>query len=219
SNFGVDVNPATGQVTATVQPSTPPQFPNFNFLMTATQVVGGVSTSETTIRIHIHDSIKKIWLTPSSLTIHQFSPESRFTVLALFKDYTVGDITDWAQLIFTSSDPFTVDVRNVGDIINGEKEVIGGRLAARLGDFPNNPDITVSLKLASPPTDLSFTAKVFPKPDWEDVAKDKNTKVQWVAGPQVPNQNDLASSKPDSIKSVVESRANILFISDGFTAN
>jgi hypothetical protein len=97
---GMSVDPATGVVTAGAHPSAPqPKFANFNFLMTVHEVIGGVGTNETVIRIHIHDSIQKIWLTLPTLTIHVGSNECRFTVLALFDDGAVGDITDWPKLI------------------------------------------------------------------------------------------------------------------------
>src|SRR5215217_6530613 len=80
NNHGVDVLTSTGEVSATAHPGSPqPKFPNFNFLMTARQIVGGVGTYETEIRFHIHDSIQNIWLTPSTLTVHVGSDECRFT--------------------------------------------------------------------------------------------------------------------------------------------
>jgi hypothetical protein len=83
NNFGVDVDAGTGAVTAASQPGGgSPKFPNFNFLITAQQIVGGASTKETTIRIHVHDTLQKIWLSPATLTIHLGADECRFSVLA-----------------------------------------------------------------------------------------------------------------------------------------
>ena len=108
SVLGVTVDSTTGEVTATPQPAGQPNtFPSFNFLIKAHQAVGGVATYETEIRVHVHNSIKSIWLTPSSLTPHVGSDECRFTVLARFDDDVVADITDWpaSQLSFKSSTP------------------------------------------------------------------------------------------------------------------
>jgi hypothetical protein len=228
-NLGVSVNTSTGEVTAAAQnPPSRPQLPDFNFLMTARQVLVG-SQSETMIRIHIHDSIKKIWLTPKTLTVHQDADNARLTVLALFGDDTVGDITEWPQLNYDvpslSGMPDAarrLKVLNTGETFKGEAEPFGGRLWARPpppGDDNPNPsfDVTVTLKSSSPPIDLSATAKVFVKPSWIDLAKDAKTIVEWVAGPFKFNPNDFDSEKPDCIKSVF-GRANVLFVSDGFTS-
>jgi len=141
--FGLKVDTTTGEVTAAAQPNPPDaKFPNFNFLMTANQTLAG-STLDTVIRIHIHDSIKKIWLTPSSLIVHEDADDRRFTVLALFDDDTVGDITEWPQLTYAVPDPAVVSVKvlNRGDLFMGEPEVIGGRLLGRV-DPDENPDET-----------------------------------------------------------------------------
>jgi IgA Peptidase M64 len=220
NNHGVAVNTITGEVTATGQPSPPqPKFPNFNFLMTARQTLVGEKL-ETIIRIHVHDSVKKIWLTPSPLTLHETPHQvsnQRFTVLALFDDDTVGDITDWPQLTYTSSNQFVVNVNNVGDIFHGDEEIIGGRLLP--GDFSaDNVDITVALKLDSPSIDLSATAKVIPKPPWAELARDlKTTKVEWVGGKMRPDPKQDNADQPNSIESVFENGPNILFVSEGFS--
>jgi hypothetical protein len=210
---GVTVDTTTGAVTASAPPD--PTYKLRNFLITASQN-RGPDTAQTLIRIHLHESIQKIWLTPSSLTIHLDANECRFTVLAQFDDDTVGDITDWPQLTYTSSNQFSVEVLNTGDKTHGGEvtEIIGGRLLAKPpGDFPvDPPEITVTLPSANL---SSSTAKVFVRPSWTDIAKDPNTKITWLAGPYRPNENDFRSSKPNCIASVFE-RANILFVSEGF---
>jgi hypothetical protein len=206
NNFGVDVNTATGEVTASPHPgSDQPKFPNFNFLMTARQVVGGAATYETKIRIHIHDSIEKIWLTPSTLTVHVGSDEHRFTVLALFDDGTVGDITDWPQphLTFKSSDA------NIVDVLPG--------MALQAKTAGKDADVTVTLNLTSPSVTRSDTRKVFTRPGWDEVGK--NAKAQFVTGPITPNESDLYGNTPDSVDSVIKARTNILFVSEGFLKN
>src|SRR5262249_5737267 len=94
-NQGVTVNSATGAVTATTSPSQTDKLRNFR--MTARQDVGQGRIFENIIRIHLHESVQKIWLTPASLTVHVDDSDCRFTVLALFDDGTVGDITDWPK--------------------------------------------------------------------------------------------------------------------------
>ena len=203
NSFGLVLDSATGEVTAQAHPPAPQaKFPNFNFLMTVQQIVPGVITRETTIRVHVHDSIQTIWLTPSLLTPRIDSDETRFTVLALFDDNTVGDITDWpqTQLKLVSSAPASLGI------------LPGGFLKAKVA--AKNPDVTATLKLTSPPTNKTATAKVVTQPKWEELGA--AAKVEFVAGPVRPNPDDLDSPKPDSVKSVIDSATNILFISDGF---
>ncbi len=59
-------------------------------------------TDSVMARVHVHTSIKDIWLTPSTLTIPKGSNNCRFTVLAEFTDATIGDITEWTQLTYRS---------------------------------------------------------------------------------------------------------------------
>jgi hypothetical protein len=199
-NLGVTVDPKTGEVTAQAQSPSPPTFPNFNFIMTAQQIVGGVGTSETKIRVHIHESIQQIWLTPPTLSAHLGSDECRFTVLALFGDGTIGDITDWPQLALTSSDPNIVAV------------LPDGRLQAKKTD--KDVRITAELKLSSPAIDKTGVATAFAQPGWDDIGK--AAEVQWVAGPIRPNESDLANANPDGVDAVVDGNANVLFIAEGF---
>ena len=74
----------------------------FNFLLRAVVSESGGNSLETHIRIHIHETVNKIWLTPASLTLYQGSKQ-RFTVLAEFDDKTVGDITERNSAVVISS--------------------------------------------------------------------------------------------------------------------
>lgn len=215
NNHGVDVNASTGEVTASAHPGSPqPKFPNFNFLMTARQIVGGVGTYETKIRIHVHDTVEKIWLTPSTLTIHLGSDENRFTVLALFDDGTVGDITDWTQLTYQSADPTAVSVLGPTSATETSAATTAGVVAA--ADAGLESVITVSLNLAAPSTNLSATAKVITAPKWEEVGK--TAKVQFVAGPLKPQEDDMDPTHPGSVAAVIKGKVNILFVAEGFPA-
>ncbi|MGW4523645.1 hypothetical protein [Amycolatopsis sp. NPDC004378] len=60
----------------------------------------------TRIRIHVHEKLSSLWLTPARLTVRQGSGQARFSVLALFdqvldgnvvvSDGVIGDITNWS---------------------------------------------------------------------------------------------------------------------------
>jgi IgA Peptidase M64 len=199
TDHGVEVTADVGIVKAGLHPSA--SFPKVNnFRLAAVFDDGAGNSDETAIRIHIHDSVKDIWLTPSTLSVHQGPDERRFTVLARFNDDGVGDITDWSGLTFHSNDETVVKLN--GSVLQA---------VASSGSAP----ITANLTLLSPATDkTSPPATAFAEPSWAEVAK--AAKVDFVAGKIVPNRADPDSTNPDSVKSVAESATNILFIGEGF---
>jgi hypothetical protein len=210
SALGVQVNPATGAVTAKAHPAAPnPKFPNFNFLMTVRQNSGQGNIVETLIRIHIHDTVKKFWLTPPTLTIHTHSDECRFTVLAQFDDDVVGDITDWTKITIKSADNNIVDV------------LADGILSAQPGrpDTDMDVPITATLDLPTNLTAAGFNktvkAKAVTRMNWTSLARD-HSPMEFVDGPVRPDPEEPTGSHPDSVKAVVSARTNVLFISEGF---
>ncbi|WP_328616163.1 hypothetical protein OHS18_05435 [Amycolatopsis sp. NBC_00355] len=58
------------------------------------------------IRVHVHEKLSSLWLTPSRLTVRQGADQARFSVLGLFdqvidgtvvlEDGVIGDITNWS---------------------------------------------------------------------------------------------------------------------------
>jgi hypothetical protein len=215
NNFGVDVDQTTGVVTAKGHLNAAPKFPNLSFLLTAHEATSSGATNETIIRIHVHDGIQKIWLTPAALTIHQAHPESRFTVLALFDDGAVGDITEWPQLRYQSNKPTVVKVLNTGQTgPDGKPVPFGGLLESQVAG--QSADITVTLTLTSPAiTKTSPSAPVSTLESWRTVAA--AAIVEFVAGPVTPNLKDPLGTKPDSVRTVVETSRNLLFVAEGFT--
>ncbi len=90
----VDTAPATNTGAVTVDANLPStRLRSFIILVTATH--DGVPAS-TRIRIHVHERIVRMWLTPSLLTVRQGAKNMRFSVLARFDDGTTGDISNWA---------------------------------------------------------------------------------------------------------------------------
>jgi hypothetical protein len=199
----VEVDSLTGVVTARLH-TDPSKFKLHNFIMTVSYVdtiSPGGQEYQTEIRIHIHDSVEDIWLTPSVLTIHKDADESRFTVLAKFSDKIVGDITDWPDINYQSDNPAAVSVRG------------GGVLKAEASSGSAN--ITASLGLTSPVINkIAAPVKVNARPDWTTVAG--AAEVLFVAGKIAPNKRDASSTARDSVKSVVEGATNVLFIAEGF---
>jgi hypothetical protein len=212
--LGVQVDTATGAVTATAPAAG--QGKLRNFLMTAFQDLGGGNRAETVIRIHVHDSIDKIWLTPSTLNVHQGSSERRFTVLALFDDGVIGDITDWSQLRYTSSDQSAVTVANVGDPdpLSPRPVSVGGVFnAVTVG---GQSTITVTLDLNSPQTHKTATATVAVSRFWLEGAQ--RAKINFVSGRVFPQPDETDPDKSGSVESVVAAAPNVLFVAEGFTS-
>jgi hypothetical protein len=52
------------------------------------------STSQAAIRIHVHKTIQKVWMTPDPITVYQGMAGARATVYALFDDKVVAEIGD-----------------------------------------------------------------------------------------------------------------------------
>jgi hypothetical protein len=225
SLFGLSVNQSTGEVTASPPPSNTSQAVINNFLMTVSIEDNNAKKYETEIRVHIHDSVTDIWLTPSTLTIHKGADECRFTVLASFNDGTVGDITDWPQLSYRSVVPLTSLAST--DVLVSPK----GVLQAVTPGKGANIIVTLQLPPGSVPTTFSAAAMAHAKPSWDTVSA--NAKVNFVVaglrlkkekkdkpqkgGTVEPNKDDPNSAKRDSVASVVAKALNVLFVSEGFS--
>jgi hypothetical protein len=65
-----------------------------NFIIIC-KVQEAINSLETRIRIHVHESISRVWLTPNPLTAREGATGVRLSVLAKFADGTIGDITNW----------------------------------------------------------------------------------------------------------------------------
>lgn len=96
-NHGVKMNPDTGQVTVAAALPAGPRLRSFIITATAKE---GTTTVTNRIRVNIHESISRIWLTPAQLTVRKGAKNMRLSVLAQFDDLTIGDITNWSP--FTS---------------------------------------------------------------------------------------------------------------------
>jgi hypothetical protein len=226
SNFGVGVNQSTGEVTATPPPANSSRIEINNFLMTVSIQDNTSKKYETEIRVHVHDAITDIWLTPPTLTIHKDADECRFTVLAAFNDGTVGDITDWSLLTYQSRDPNT-NAASTDVLVSANgvlQTVTPGKTA----------NIIVSLippLFSTSALTLTATAQAIAKESWSDIGA--KTEVTYVAdklmlekedkdkpqkgGTVVPNKSDPQSGNRDSVVSVVENALNILFVAEGFS--
>jgi hypothetical protein len=116
----VEIDNAAGTLTGLA----PPQLgaPAHNFILEAKVVRNGPPGSSAPnfptmrVRVHLHQSVEQIWLTPNRLTIRRpsgpmprdpkpgFTTNCRFTVRAQFDDGTVGDISLSAKLTVAHGD-------------------------------------------------------------------------------------------------------------------
>jgi len=101
SNGQVEVDKATGAVS--LRPFIGPILkPNFIVDVEAANTTPPFNVYHARIRVHVHRSIVRTWLTPDPLTVHFFptGPQAggnavgRFSYRAEFDDGTVGDITE-----------------------------------------------------------------------------------------------------------------------------
>jgi len=193
SAHGVKVNTSTGVVE--VQSSYKTMSPKLrNFLMTARQKdpATNAGVTETLIRIHVHDSIGKIWLTPPTLTIHMGgAPECKFTVLAQFDDDSIGDVTDWTQISWSSANQNNVKVDPATRVLEAQSAGVDAA-------------ITATVNLPSPPPPASALAIAIGT--WTGLGGQAH--LDLVGAPPPAN--------PSNLSTFLKDKANILFIAEGF---
>ncbi len=160
---GVRIVPQTGVVTALPNPPTP----RLRSFLVRVQVIrqGNPPLVGLTIRVHIHESVTEIWLTPSPLTIADDADGQRLTVLARFDDDTIGDITRLA-----SAPPGTGLPPRPGFAWSSHDNVCvqpdaQGRLTGVFGLFSCTATITATLQQPGWPA-LSATAEVTVVEPW-----------------------------------------------------
>lgn len=122
SGFGIHVDAGTGSASFDAGPRNTNAPRNFLLQVSVLRNVGGkFSAAEipaAVLRIHVHESVTQIWLTPEPMSIHQSEGEigdgatlHRFTAVAEFDDGTVGDVTMHHSLTWSApfGDPFQID--------------------------------------------------------------------------------------------------------------
>ena len=193
SGHGISVDLTNGVVTleATL-PAT--RKPNFIIEVEAKTVPGGDVVDKAFLRIHVHQSISQVWLTPSPLKVRPFTasrPENtkyRFNLRAQFDDGTVGDITDMPNITWSPS-------ANVN--------TTSGKLILKAGD---NTDDTIAITATLPASIGGATAT-------------ENIKVAsaWDSSNTIDASIVVGGGWPGTINPEVV--PNILIIGDGFAAS
>jgi hypothetical protein len=186
----IRVNRDTGEVTVDPAAFAEP-FPR-NFLLEVTATSAGRDFHEL-IRVELHQSIQRFWLTPDPLRLRArrdatatTTTPSKFSVRALFDDDVVGDITEFFDVDWLPTSNIAADGRvmvNAGDAGSTAMTV-----TARLRGFPAVAPATAALLILQPwgPSD-PIDVRLVPGGGWP---------------------NALA----------IEAVPNVLFLPDGFPA-
>lgn len=189
---GLKVNVKTGQIE--VQKTAPATVKsNFIIEAVAKNLPDGPTFTEI-IRVHIHPSAVRIWLTPDRLVVRPAEatrPEttsSRFTVRAEFSDGVVGDITRDHGVTWPSS-------------ANTDR-ISPGLLVIASGDKPGD-DITIRANAPTAWGNLSAKATMHIEKAWS--AETHPPKAEIIPGGGWPG-----IQRPENVP-------NILFLGDGFS--
>jgi IgA Peptidase M64 len=122
---GVEIDTLTGIVRATdLLP--PIRLHNFILVVQVTNLPDH-KVFNLPIRIHIHDSVSQVWLTPDTLTIRPNGttrPDNtgyRFSIRAQFDDGVVGDLTDTRGVTWAcATNPANVDAEGWITLVTGD---------------------------------------------------------------------------------------------------
>src|SRR5215467_9953429 len=144
SGQGITVDMLTGRITVAA-PAPPLLKNNFIIEVTAANIPAAGDPMREAICIHLHSSVTSVALTPGTLTVRpsaatRTAPERtgyRFTVRAMFDDFTMGDITEHHGVTWSSDPADHVDpdgelVIQPGDVIDGPPIAITATLPADL---------------------------------------------------------------------------------------
>ncbi|MGB7948046.1 MAG: M64 family metallopeptidase [Candidatus Binatia bacterium] len=168
---------------------------NFIIEAVAKNLPDGPSFTET-IRIHVHPSVVRMWLTPDRLVVRPSEPTRpedtsyRFTVRAEFSDGVVGDVTENHGLTWSPS-------------ANVSSGLFGGRLTIASGNTAGQ-DVTIRANCQTAWGTHSATATMHIEKPWS--AEPNPPKAEIIPGGGWPG-----TVRPETVP-------NILFLGDGFTA-
>ena len=92
ADHGITLVEGTGQLHMELAPA-----PGLrSFIVTAKGVENSKVAFLIPIRVHVHDELDKLWLTPHPLTLRKGAQGVRLSLLARFTDGVIGDVTNWA---------------------------------------------------------------------------------------------------------------------------
>src|SRR4051812_18387885 len=203
AGHGVTMNAATGQITIASPLPAGPRLRSFLVDGTAKE---GAAPFTARVRVHAHDGLTKVWLTPAPLTARRDAKDIRLSLLAQFTDGVIGDITNWSPFnpIAAGEQTFASDTGVAGPKVvwsSSNAVTIGvdadtGVLDANVN--AGNVTITASLRPLPSAAGRFATARVDAAPAWTTPVR-----LTHIGGPGVARMNGAT---------------NILILPDGVTA-
>jgi hypothetical protein len=198
-NQGIEIDEATGRVTLTQlqpPPDGDPRTNNFILEARTSNRADDTFIDRDIIRIHIHTSVTNFALTPATLTIRpahatRDAPELtayRFTLRALFDDGTMGDLTEFHGVTWSSNPPDRVNPTT-------------GKISIRAGDT-DGTTVTVIATLPDAFGGDSRSATVRVARPWRD-------------DPHVPLATIVVGGGWPGT-TFPDTAPNVLFLSDGY---
>ncbi len=186
---GVSVNSSTGEIQIADDLPVPRLY---NFIYEVVVLEDGANYMTLEMRVHIHQSVKKIWLTPSTLTLYAASTKNtRFSVYAEFDDEVYGDITDHGLL------GFQLPLLRLKYSSSNEGNVQVDELGFLSATTPNvSAEITVTYGPSPAPDNLKSTGTV-------------NTKMPLSHPRKITRINPIG-------KVEFTKKTNVLFIQEGY---
>ena len=171
---GITIDAATGRIDLTAVSPGAPVLRNFlvHARATHTNVPALPNPLEVDVRVHVHESVTQIWLTPTALTIHVGADGLQFTVLAGFDNGVVGDVTAWTNLTWSSS-------------ATGDVQVDASTGALKAITAGTGPTITVTLPAGVLTPARTGSGVVHAQPPWAGQA------VEFVGGKGAAARDDV----------------------------
>ncbi len=209
---GVTLDPVTGEVeVASPLPAAAPGKPwpqQYWVHCDVTQAGNKIDTVG--VKLWIHSELDRVWMTPEKLTVRQNQNGVRFSLLARFKDGTMGDLSNWSPMappaatdrtfVRHSASPFGTPQPLVFWTATGSGISIPDTATGFLKcTDPAAANVTVSalVNLVPVPGSQLLTAKAFGGKPWS-----------------TQTQLDLVTSA--SSFDTMADRRNVLFLPDGF---
>lgn len=202
SGHGVTVNEATGEIEIA---SPLPAGPRLHSFIVECSSSEGAQHSTTRIRVHVHEAVTRMWLSPSVLHVREGAENMRFGVLARFDDGVIGDITNWS--------PF--DAPNPGDRTFVRRQADAVPVLSWSSPHPDQIAIderTGVLSCKSAGASESITVQRRPLP----ASPDRQATAQAVGAPPWSTSTRAIPVQGKGFAGMGASR-NILFLPDGFT--
>ena len=208
-DHGVEINETTGEITIKPTWTAGTRLRSFIVLCGASE---GANIFTKRIRVNVHESMASMWLSPfsvtankGSLTVRKDAENMRLSVLALFDDGVVGDITNWsphdppdpADRTFVHQDGTFVPMLTWSST-NAAKIGVEVTGLLRCTDAAASETVTARWPPAPAPATKSADATVKGAPAWT-----AGVPITHVQGPGFP---ELADPHVH----------NILFLPDGF---